>query len=270
MNKPLKVEIDRGDFGFCNICLRHKKLSWEHVVPQAALFYDELVLTSLKQRIHGKLVDYRQRFSQNGLKLRTVCSGCNSRLGRELDPALIDFLRTVKNYAETKLLYNSVLSINCRPNAIIRAVIGHLIAAKFHVEYSEFDEVGRELLFDYSKPIPDNLNVFYWAYPFKNIGAFRDVIMLSERGNFNSTSVFQILKCYPVSFLVTDVKEYSDLFPLWGFNSMKPTKTAIIPLNLFAHHPPDWPESVDEDNILAVGQAGECSITGMQKKDRYT
>lgn len=270
MEKPDIVNIDRGKYGKCNICLQKKKLTWEHVVPQAALFYDDLVLKSIHQQIHGKQIDYRPRISQNGLKLRTVCKECNSKLGRELDPALIDFLKTVKNFGESHRAFNPTISIRCQPNAIIRAVLGHLLASKYHLEFSEFDEIARKIIFDYEQPIPNNFNLFYWAYPYKNIAAYRDVIMLSQRGDFGAVSNFQILKCYPVSFLFTDTDKYENLLSLKSYNSESPEKVNHIPLNLFEKHAPNWPESIGVDNIFVIGQAGASSITGIQKKDLNT
>ena len=270
MKKLDIVNIDRGEIGICNICLQKKRLTWEHIVPQAALFYDDLVLTSIHQHIHGNQLKFRPRISQSGLKLRTVCKDCNSKMGRELDPALIHFLKTVKNFGESHLVFNPTILIRCKPNAIIRAVLGHLLASKYHLEFSDFDALARRIIFDYKQPIPNNLNLFYWAYPYKNIAAYRDIIMLSQRGDFGSVTIFQILKCYPVSFLFTDLDNYENLLSLKKFNSVSPEKIESIPLKIFKNYTPNWPESVGVDNILTIGQAGASSIIGTQKKDLNT
>ncbi|MDP3937472.1 MAG: hypothetical protein Q8R92_04965, partial [Deltaproteobacteria bacterium] len=142
----LTPRIDRGEIGQCNICQSQRcDLSWEHVPPQGSVFLSRVDIRLLFQRAVGKEGDVC--ISQNGVKFRTVCRGCNSSIGR-YDRALIEFTQDVRRFVETDLAVPPVVKITTRPTALARAVIGHLLAAKITADESVFDDKLRRCVLD--------------------------------------------------------------------------------------------------------------------------
>lgn len=269
-HKPNLVKVDRGEFGRCNICLKKKKLSWEHIIPSSAFYYDDIKLKTINQHLHGDQIKYQTRLSQNGVKLRTVCSECNSEIGYRFDRSLIEVLDQVKELGESNRTLPNTVHVKCRPNALIRSLIAHLLAAKIEIDFSVFENVSRKFVCDLDKQIPDSINVFYWAYPYKNVSIIRDVLMLKERGNFQQgVSLFQIFKCYPLAFLVTDLNGYEGLQSLNDYKNMDIEEEINLPVKLFEERAPTWPENTD-NNIITLGQAALNSVTAIQRKDENT
>jgi hypothetical protein len=264
MDRPIYVNIDRGKHGRCGICLKRKELSWDHILPNKGVHYDELVLHSIHQVVNGELIKFRPRLSQDGLKLRTICRDCNSKLGSRYDHALIEFVDTIKLYGESNIYFQGEKSITCKPNAIIRSILGHLIAAKLEIDFSEYENSMRRHVFNENIPIPESLNVFYWAYPYKNLAVIRDTIMLKQKSQFGEVTGFQIYMFYPVAFLVTDLNQYENLKSLSSFNSLPPEKEAKIKINLNEQKDPYWPFKTDDD-IIVLGQAAHNSILGTER-----
>lgn len=111
-------------------------------------------------------------------------------------------------FLTSKLEFPDIISIETKPNRLIRAVLGHLLATKNEIDDFHFDEKVREIIFDVNKPIPADINVFYWIYPYKLTIIIRDILMPSVRGKYDDFGLFQIFKYYPIAYLVTDKKEY--------------------------------------------------------------
>lgn len=266
MIKPVYVNIDRGRVGKCNICLEEKELTWEHIIPEAATFYNELVLFSVNQILNKKAIEFKPRFSQNGIKLRTVCGECNNRIGSLFDTSLIKFFTEFKNQAELKKRHTSKIHIRTEPNSIMRALLGHLLAAKYELDFTDFDKEARNCLFNLEDPIPNSLNFFYWPYPYKNLAIYRDFMMNSQNGNPLDFSIFQIYMVYPISFIVTDLDSYAGLKSLNNFKSNQITDTFEIEVDLMdIKKNPRWPRVVDTSNMLILGQGAVNSIEGTER-----
>jgi hypothetical protein len=130
----------------------------------------------------------------------------------------------------------------------------------------KFDHAMRKIVFDDDKLIPDDLNIFYWIYPFEQSVVIRDSLMPSQRGNFNNFSLFHSLKYFPIAYLVSDSKSYENLPELTKYCTKELDGENEIPIYLDRVERPEWPEIVDDGNIFMGGQSMESSLIARPRK----
>lgn len=131
--------IKRGKTGTCNLCLEEKALSWDHVPPKGGINLTPVEIDTVFQVFAGDASTRMVRESQNGVKFRTICSDCNSLLGFRYDPIINDFAITVGRYLNSNLHFPEIISHRTRPAALMRGLLGHLIAAKNEIDKVKFD-----------------------------------------------------------------------------------------------------------------------------------
>jgi hypothetical protein len=261
----LYIQTKRDAVGRCNICAKIKKLSWDHVPPKGGIQITPTELESVFERLTNQ-IDSRPVISQNGLKFRTICSECNSRLGSQYDPTLNDFAIGVGRYLTTTLKVPSVVQYRTKPVLLIRALLGHLLAAKAEFDHVIFDERVRGFIFDETKQVPPDIHVFYWVYPYEKTLIMRDVLMPAVRGRFQNWGFFHILKYFPIAYLVTDVTRYEGLDEITVHRRLAPSDDADIPIKLTRINSADWPERVDEGNVLFGGQSFAQALSARPRK----
>jgi len=247
-------------YGVCRICGKYKKLSDDHVPPQGGVKIESVEIKKAFDIFSKQIGENKYFISQNGVKFTTLCECCNSRLGREFDTTLNLFSKDICKFLNSKLELLGSYSISTKPNKLIRAVLGHLLASNVTDEISEFDEKVREFLFDETKPIPDDINVFYWIYPYKLTIIIRDILMSAVRGKYDDFGIFQILKYYPIGFLVTNKTSYQNLSSLSIFNSISPNEVRNINIRINELKHWKWPEKIDNGNAILIGETGSKGI----------
>lgn len=243
-------------YGVCKICGLNKKLNDDHVPPQGGIKIESVEIKKAFDFFTNKLGNKKYFISQNGVKFTTICECCNSKIGREYDTVLNSFALDVNKFLTSKLEFPDLISIESKPNRLIRAVLGHLLATKHEIDDLHFDEKVREILFDVNKPVPDDINVFYWIYPYKLTIIIRDIIMPSIRGKYGDFGLFQIFKSYPIAYLVTDKKEYQNLLSFSAYNSSRPDEITNINIRIKERKHWKWPEIIEDGNFILLGKTG--------------
>ncbi len=255
------VKVKRDKISTCNICEHSEPLSWDHVPPKGSLDLSPVDQRNILQHMTatgGAL--QKVAISQNGVKYRTICRDCNSSLGSEYDPTLIEFATGVGLYLKTSLALPPIVHHRIKPNRLARAILGHLLAAKGEPESTTADVSMRRYVRNPAESLPPELRILYWLYPHPNIIVVRDVVMPSHRGNFNSWGFFSILKYFPVAYLVTNLTSYEGLSDLSPFTSTDIDHETEIPIDLRSAKHPEWPELVDRGNIIGGGQSVLSSV----------
>lgn len=250
--------------GRCRICgntFPLLELTEEHSPPRACMDFLKLTQNSIVN-VHNPT--RRSQFKQNGIAFQKAsCKECNNvTLGTKYDPALVEVCRKVKGLTNSKIvLPYSQVSIDLQPVAIMKAVLGHLMAASKVPTDTWLDALARPCVTNHNMPIPNELHFFYWFYPYpENAGIHRDFAMPSVRGQISSPpEVFATMKFFPVAFLVSKVEEYANLANLDKWRSSDLATRTTIPIDLHATHPADWPDSVDDTNFVVVGKPAEYS-----------
>jgi len=264
-SQPSIVEKFYKKDGFCNICEQEKDLSMDHVPPKVCPSAKNTVISKLFYQMTNNRA-FRPRISQNGITFKTLCNACNNSLGTRYDQCLGDFSRTIESSIESNLILPSSFEMECRPNAIMRSVLGHLLAAKTETDEVIIDKLIRPCILDPSLPIHDDIHIFYWIYPYEKTIIFRDFGMPAVRGQFNKPGFFNMIKFYPIAFLIThQLDEYEGLDSLHDFNHLSASARATISIKLNPVRNSTWPEECGMDNFLIVGSTAKDSIYAIPK-----
>ena len=256
-------------YGKCRICLRHSKLTEDHVPPQGGIEIKPVEIENALDIITGRNPKRNFYISQNGIKFKTLCGYCNNtELGGKYDPILNDFAKDANVFLKSSLVLPNIVSIETKPNSLIRAVLGHLLAAKNEMDNSDFDKRVRQFIFDESKSIPDDINIFYWIYPYNITVIVRDFAMPAKRNIFNELAFCHLLKYSPVAYLITDKDEYEGLKSLNDYRRCGASEIHSIPIRLDYKKDWTWPEFPEPDSFMVMGKGFEDSVyaTPRQKK----
>jgi len=260
------VKVKREKVDQCNICRNQATLSWDHVPPKGGIEVTPLEQMTILELLTAKDKGQISSISQNGVKFRTICNHCNNTLlGLRYDPVLNEFAIGLSKFLKTTLEMPSVIEYQTRPNPLIRAIVGHMLAAKGHFEHTTIDEKLRDFFNDESADFPNDLKMFYWVYPYPYIVIIRDVVMPSVRGNLGTIGCFSILKYFPMAYLICDFNHYEGLDDLTFYYDRNPFKLTDIPINLKQIRHPLWPEIVDDTNFVVGGQSLKSTVFAKPK-----
>jgi hypothetical protein len=249
----------------CNICQQEKKLSDDHVPPQSCPPVKSRVTSKLLYQMIGD-TSFRPRQDQNGVKFKTICSECNNLLGYKYDWALGELARRIERFVESNLSLPDSFEVECLPNAVMRSVLGHLLSAKTETDEVVVDGLIRPSIIDPSIPIHDDIHVFYWVYPYEETVIFRDFCMPAARGRFQNFGFFNLIKFYPLAFLVThQLATYEGLPSLHQFNQLLPSEKRNVQINLRSTKRSSFPEKGSNDNFLAFGRTARDSVHSVPK-----
>lgn len=260
------TEFKRDKVSQCNICKKVKALSWDHVPPKGGIILSSVEQETVFQRLTITSGKRKYKISQNGVKYRTICKECNEKVGSRYDPVLNDIADGVGKIVKSNLKLPSIIHYKTKPNLLIRAVLAHILAAKAHIDNVKMDQKIRNFIFNESSYLPEEINIFYWIHPYSNIVIVRDIAMLAVRGKFGGgVGIFNILKYFPIAYLITDLKEYEGLDELTSYRYCKLNDIVDIPLNLKNIKGPEWPEIVDNENMIFGGKSIQSSVYAIPK-----
>jgi len=256
------IEKFRKKDNICNICsCEESKLSEDHVPPKTCPPAKNVVISKLLYQMTGDR-SFRPRISQSGVSYTTICSNCNNKLGSDYDWALGEFSRKIESFVESCIALPDSFEVECYPNAVMRSILGHLLAAKTETDEVVIDNLIRPFIFDTSLPIHDDIHIFYWVYPYEKTIILRDFGMPAIRGKLNTAGFFNMIKFYPIAFLITHkLDSYEGLPSLHKFNSLSPNDKACLKINLRPVQSSTWPEEcLGLENFLMVGRAAHDSV----------
>jgi len=242
-------------------------LTWDHVPPKGGIDLSTVKMQSILHLMTSDQKNQKLRESQNGLKFRTLCGDCNSFLGSEYDQEVNRFSKGLATIFESEIELPSKVNFKLNIQRLLKGMIGHLVAAKISEETTVFDEEVREYVLDREALLPENVHIFYWVYPYKCTVIMRDFLMFTPRGTFRDPAVFQMLKYYPVAFLVCNRPDYANLDCLSKYGRVEIDQEITLNINTAPRGGAYWPEapSDKENNVLVVGEDGANSVHAMAK-----
>lgn len=204
-------------------------------------------------------------FQQNGTRFRTICANCNNNLGTKYDTYFNDFIKGFTYDISRKFEIENEASAFANPTKIIKALFGHLLAAKYDYENTTMDQSMRSFLLDDSNSIPD-LNVYYWFFPYMHIEMLRD-FSRCDLGPSKNVDFFSMLKMYPLGFYITFDNTYPQLPNLRDYCLQSPDQNIDIRLNIAISElrSSDWPILVDDSTILMGGQSANSAIVSIPR-----
>lgn len=249
--------------GHCNICGTHGPLTEDHIPPKGASRLSQVAMMNIVDLLSVQRPNRSTRFSQDGVKYRTLCAKCNNeRLGLGYDPTLIALTKDVRAYLESTLHLPAEMQFQTKPNRLVRSVVGHLLA---HGVGEHRNGTMMERLTDYfldeSILFPEELKLYYWVYP------FNDQVIIKGAGvslhYWNSFAVFMLLKFFPMSFLIVLDEPVEWRLPLRRLDLMltKHIDEESTISVLFTDLPPQrWPEAPGRKGMVLYGEGATGAI----------
>lgn len=194
--------------GICAICLSAGPLTDDHIPPRGVTTPAMREVRTISQ--HLRLPPAPGRPAQPSTTFKTLCVDCNTRLlGREYDPSLRELCERVGVCLRSQtlgLVLPQAVTLTMRPQRVARAVTGHVLAAERRSR-TEHDPVRapmpdamRTYFLDPSAPLPQSLEVFFWAYPSTQHVIARG-IGLGKLG-YEGSLVGDLLKFFPLAFWI--------------------------------------------------------------------
>lgn len=256
--------ITRGaKVGPCNICGVDGPLTEDHIPPKGASRLTQVLMLSILDLLHVERPKKSGRFSQNGVKYRTLCAKCNNeRLGLFYDPTLISLARDVRVYLESSLHLPSTLPVKIQPNRLVRCVVGHLLAHGV-AEHRNGTLIGdlTDYFLDETAPFPPNLKLYYWVYPYNDQVIVKGAALSVHY--WNSFAVFMLLKFFPLSFFVVVDEPSEWKIPFGRLDSLLTTgidDEAVIYIDFTALPPQRWPEAPGDIGMVMYGDGAMGAI----------
>jgi hypothetical protein len=243
--------------GRCNICGEVGKLTEDHTPPKSCRGITAAELRSL----HDKLTAEGERWSaprhfKAGVYYRTLCVRCNGVLGTDYDPGLAEMCAQVRSVAQSPLRLPQQMQLQVSPGAVLRSVLGHLCAQGVdRYLKGQITEPLRDYVLDETRPLPEELRVYYLLYPYKRQVLIRDAALL----NLPTKDVFAfwLMKFFPLAFFITIGEPACPVFRLANFDNYRglpATATDYIYLSTRGLVPSEWPETPSEETVLLYGQ----------------
>jgi len=252
--------------GKCNICPNEGALSWDHVPPKGGYFPTKMEMNNVLGALSAKDEYKKYQETQNGVKFRTICRDCNSKLNKLYDKEINKFANSLGKFLRSNLILPPVIEYEVKPVKIMKGILGHLLSVKLENLDTPFDNQIRDIIFSSNKRISNDIHIFYWIYPYQNVVILRDFGMTKYRnGNLRDVAFFQLLKYPPVAYLITDASSYQGLPELTQFRDLDDDKEIKMMINLKNIHPVDWPEVVDSMNMLFLGNSAVNSVFAKPK-----
>ena len=152
-----------------------------------------------------------------------------------------------------KLKSSTKIEVNIFPNAVMRSILGHLLAAKTETDNVVPDNKIRSFILNDSLPVHEDIHVLYWFYPYSNIRISRDFTMSSKRGILGNFGFYSVIKFFPIAFLISDLPSYEGLPNFDEYRNLPIDHQSKIELSIFPIKEENWPESVTNDNHFVAG-----------------
>lgn len=254
------VKNKREKISKCNICGNNTNLTWDHVPPKGAIFHDNVEMISIANAFNP-LDKPPKVFSQNGMKFRTICNTCNNLIGSKFDVEFNTFIQELFKLVYLNFSKTEFVSMVINPEKIVKAVCGHLLAAKADLEDTISDEKMRDFVLGRMTHL--DMNVYIWFYPYLENQVIRDILI--GRFTINKTALISMLKCYPIAFIVTESDMFDSDFQKLNFDTNSSNSTFEFKLDISRVYSKEYPLIVDDKTIIMGGQSIQSACISRPK-----
>jgi hypothetical protein len=249
----MRVITKGSRVGVCNICGVYGPLTDDHVPPKGASRLTQVEMMHIVDMLRAERPRYGTRFSQNGVKYRTLCATCNNRrLGHHYDPSLVALSRDVRRYLESTLSLPAETLFETKPNRLARSVVGHLLAQGVGEHRSgQIMEELTDYFLDEAAPFPSRLKLYYWVYPYNDQVAIKAATFSPYY--WKSFSVFMLLKFFPLSFFVLSDEPPEWMIPYRRLDALLTSdidRLIMLPVDFHNLPPRRWPEAPGKEGVV--------------------
>lgn len=242
-----KIRTIGSKVGKCNICGKLDRLTDDHIPPRGVPNVGPASLHRLVDTMSSQPNKSAPRIFQSGILYRTLCDYCNSKLlGSEYDPSLVRFCKDV--HKSSSINYYVPKTFDVKPNRLARCLIGHTLAhgVDQHGIGPVMDVLSQYVL-DPASSFPPSYAAYIWIYPYAPQVVAKGVSQIFDYRIRQESSVFNILKFYPIGFLCADSPlpdtQVTRILRLDPFLSEDVDHVCQLTFNLSSHPLPRWPEA---------------------------
>jgi len=217
------------------------------------------------QAITGNSEEGGVGISQNGYKLRTLCGGCNSKVGREYDPVIGDLCSDITAYLQSPLMLPVEARFDTIPNRLLRGIFSHMLASKLRPNHNVVSEHIRAFLSSPAGRLDPSLHLNYWLYPYPEIAVTNDFGLLLYDGGTREYGLYSVMKFPPLALLLTNVPRFPQIPDLCEFARFGLDDPGRIVLRFDRITAQGWPE---RDGMVLGGETLRESVWAAPKKRR--
>lgn len=259
----MRVMTKGPKMGPCNICGKHRPLTEDHIPPKGVSRLKQVAMMNIVDLLCIQRPSKSTRFSQDGVKYRTLCGKCNSELlGLNYDPALVTLANNVRTYLDSALHLPAETGFKTKPNRLVRSVVGHLLAHGIG-EHRNGLIIGRltDYVLDDCLPFPEELKLYYWVYPYNDQVTIK---CASVSHYWDSFAVIMLMKFFPLSFFFVLDEPTDWRIPFRRLDTMLSTRIdeeATISINFTDLPPQRWPEAPGKEGMAMYGEGATGAVS---------
>ncbi len=181
----------------CNLCRNKIKngLSEDHVPPKCMGNKGKFHYVNYLNFCTQNKIDYYGIFN-GGIKYKTICEKCNNEVLHPYDVEMDNF---VKDYTSKIICKNPIVEIECKPQSLIKGLIGHFLAASLSNSPSEFEMQMLAYFWD-NHQFSGDINIYFLHYNDKNVVSVLREVMFAPLGFKGVPMTINCLKCFPFAF----------------------------------------------------------------------
>ena len=257
--EPWKLAKDGDDR--CNLCLLVKPMSEDHVPPRCVGNDKPVKIRRFYHDQHLGKFPYAIRVVRGGITFKTLCQDCNSLIG-QWDPSLKTLVAAAKSAHRRGDL---ILKGDIKMGAVVRAVLGHFIAAKLVIDDSEPDKTARDYLLNGS-PLDPMMNIHLWHYPYDDLAIARDFVVTDLKDKVN-TGILSVMKFRPLA-MCSSFDGPSLKYPsIAQYSLVDPSTEVPVSFSLGDRVDSLWPEHASHVNPFQALTAGEAyGMAGIESR----
>lgn len=160
--------------GYCVLCRKKRRLSKDHVPPASCGNKKDVIRQTISTFFEHEGDRKPHPTIQGGSHFRTLCSTCNSLLGKEYDTelkSLYDHVSALFRAREQGFFLPPKGEFPIKPQRLARCILGHMLAAYpveavLDDEQLPIEETISSYVLNPSSSLPADLNLYYWYYPY--------------------------------------------------------------------------------------------------------
>ncbi len=268
------IKTKKHSISECNICGQVKNLTWDHVPPKGILsdpaVYANTVFTQMPTPTNH-MKEY-----QSGIRYRTICRECNNVVLGKNDMAYKEFMdqliQAMKIITQSQAYYPRMglcVDIPCKINRILRAMCGHVLAAKEEYDSKKLtDGYMREYVLDENLKL-EKIKIFTWVYPYSTIVISRDFTVKGHLEASHPRGLISIVNSFPLAIVVSTEDETGcilDDFGKYSTENIEDTVTVRVHMDTAILSTTDryktfnWPIDISDDEHGAMFVLGNHTV----------
>jgi hypothetical protein len=120
---------------------------------------------------------------------------------------------------------------------------------------------------DETIPVPEQYHLYYWVYPYGQTVVVRDTVSIDTAiKSANQIVYFNLMKFFPLGFLVTDRGDFISPRKFGNFNNTKPSEFHDVSIDLTEVQDANFPEHTTDTRATMFGSTGGAGAVAHRRR----